>query len=166
MGRSATGDEAKLGIRKKQSPVWFHVFWQLCGKCARKVCGHLRWGQRLLLFGTAAGLEESRVDDHLPEAALVDNATAHFLPGDTLSKAWVSVPSCTERLQEHEGKSSTSSSRTGPGRSRWRELSASAWTLCPSRRRTGCYNLETGLETHWKLCCGHRNLLGNQKQTH
>lgn len=90
MGRSATGDEARLtprfnptGIQKKQSPVWFHVFRQLCRKRAGKMCGHLRRCQRLLLFGTAAGLEESRIDDHLPKAPLVDDPAAHLLPGVT-----------------------------------------------------------------------------------
>lgn len=87
MGRSATGDEARrvpwfnpTGIQKKQSPVWFHVFWQLCRKCARKMRSHLRRCQRLLFFGTAAGLEQSRIDDHLSKPPLVDDPTAHLLP--------------------------------------------------------------------------------------
>lgn len=97
MGRSATGDEARrvpwfnpTGIQKKQSPVWFHVFWQLCRKCARKMRSHLRRCQRLLFFGTAAGLEQSRIDDHLSKPPLVDDPTAHLLPGKKLIQAQVS----------------------------------------------------------------------------
>lgn len=97
MGRSATGDDATLaprfnptGIQKKQSPVGFHVFWQLCRKCAGKMRGHLCGCQRLLLFGTAAGLEESRIDDHLTEPALVDDPAAHLLPEAQFIRAFVS----------------------------------------------------------------------------
>lgn len=178
MGRSATGDEARrvpwfnpTGIQKKQSPVWFHVFWQLCRKCARKMRSHLRRCQRLLFFGTAAGLEQSRIDDHLSKPPLVDDPTAHLLPGKKLIQAQVShhikhgtgsKSCCTEEWEQWP----TSSSRIGPRRSRWRESSVSAWTQCPNRHQTGCCNWVTGQETHWRLCCGHRNLLGNQKQTH
>lgn len=135
------------------------------------MCGHLRGCQRLLLLGAAAGLEEPRVDDHLSKAALVDDPTAHLLPGATSCKSGLVTASKAEQVQQteavrKEGQWSTSSSRIGPGRSRWRGWSVSAWTRGPNRRRTGCCNWATGQETRWRWCCGHRSLLGNQTQTH
>lgn len=37
-------------------------------------------GSQRLFFGTAARLEESRVNNHLTKATLVDNSAAHLLP--------------------------------------------------------------------------------------
>lgn len=42
----------------------------------------MRGVQSLLRFGIAAGLKDSRIDDHLTEAALVHDSTANLLPAD------------------------------------------------------------------------------------
>lgn len=88
MGRSATGDKSRWipwitlqgEIQQKQSPGFFSIFRELWRKCVWKVCGHLCRCQGLLFFGTAAGLEETRINNHLSKPPLIDNPTAHLLP--------------------------------------------------------------------------------------
>lgn len=86
-GKSATGDKSRWmpwitlrGVFKRQSPGFFQVFWEWRWKCVGMVCSHLCGYQCLLFLGAAAGLEKSRVNDHLPKPSLIDNPTAHLLP--------------------------------------------------------------------------------------
>lgn len=67
------------GIKQKQSPGFFYVFWELRRKWVWKMCSGLCGHKGLLLFGTAAGLEKSRVNNHLSKPPFVDNPTANLL---------------------------------------------------------------------------------------
>lgn len=67
--------------------------------------------------------------------------------------------------QQSQVRELTFSSRNGPRKRRSRVLYVFAWTRCLSHRRTGCCNLETGQETHWMLCYGHRSLLVEKTTT-
>lgn len=178
-GRSATGDKSRWmpwitlqGIQQKQSPGFFHVFCDWWRQCVREARGHLRGHQGLLLFGTAARLEEPRINNHLSKPALVDDATAHLLPeaGErpfalfkTFRQRKSALYVCPQLKAVQREKQLTFSSTSGPGKRRWRESGVFAWTRCQSRRPTGCCNWATALEIHWMLCCGHRSLLGKQK---
>lgn len=72
-------DNPTEGLNESKSPGFLSVFRELRWKCVWEVCGHLCGRQCLLFFGTAAGLEKTRVDNHFSKPSFVDNPTAHLL---------------------------------------------------------------------------------------
>lgn len=71
-------DDPDREIQQQHSPGFFCVFWELC---IWQMRGHLRgWCQCLLFFGAAAGLEKSRINNHLSKPTLIHYPTAHLLP--------------------------------------------------------------------------------------
>lgn len=123
-------------------------------------------GSQRLFFGTAARLEEPRVNNHLAKATLVDNPAAHLLPEwEKRNKEQInllfSIPSVSVQMY---GLTGTFSSMIDPKMRRWREWSVSVWTQCQIHHQTGYCNWATEQETHWRLCCGHQSL--PKKNTH